>query len=97
MDSNIKKGERSEKEETVGGEKEGEVWGKEEKWRKKKEEEEVLIGRGDKTKRIGIAARMWAKIKTLPAHGESKVYEKRLVFQLGGHPRWQNLPTARGS
>ena len=36
MDSNIKKGERSEKEETVGGEKEGEVWGKEEKWRKKK-------------------------------------------------------------
>ena len=63
MDSNIKKGERSEKEETVGGEKEGEVWGKEEKWRKKKEKEEVLIGRGVKTKRIGIAARMWAKSK----------------------------------
>ena len=63
MDSNIKKGERSEKMEKVGGEKEGEVWGKEEKWRKKKEEEEVLIGRGVKTKRIGIAARMWAKSK----------------------------------
>ena len=64
MDSNIKKGERSEKEEKVGGEKEGEVWGKEEKWRKKKEEEEVLIGRGVKTKRIGIAARMWANTKS---------------------------------
>ena len=34
MDSNIKKGERSEKVEKVGGKKEGEVWGEEEKWQK---------------------------------------------------------------
>ena len=71
MDSNIKKEERSEKEEKVGRGKGGEVWGKEEKWRTKKEEEEVLIGRGVTPKRIGKesfvkgapAARMWAKSK----------------------------------
>ena len=39
MDSNIKKEERSEKEKKVGR-------GKEEKWRNKTEEDEVLIGRG---------------------------------------------------
>ena len=71
MDSNIKKEERSEKEEKVGRGKGGEVWGKEEKWRTKKEEEEVLIGIGVKTKRIGKesfvkcapAARKWGNTK----------------------------------
>ena len=48
MDSNIKKEERSEKEEKMGR-------GKGEKWRKKKEEEEVLIG--------ASAARKWGNPK----------------------------------
>ena len=66
MDDNIKK-ERSEKEKKVGRGEEGEMWGKEEKGRKKKEEEKVSIGRGLKTKLIGKvslvngapAARKW--------------------------------------
>ena len=53
MDDNIKKEERSEKEEKVGRGEEGEMKGKEEKGRKKKEEEKVSIGRGLKTKLIG--------------------------------------------
>ena len=82
------------------------MWGKEKRRKKKAEEEEVPSGRGVRTKLIGKASLVKgapevkktgkSQNESLPAHGTSEVSEKRLVLQLGGYQRWQNLPTARG-